>query len=138
MALKTPPPRILPVLAKIKDVYLLWHGYTQDIPRAQRHSFGYRIDSLFVEIIEALAAASFLSSIEKHPYVRLSIRKVDAVKILLMILWESKSLEDKKYITISVKLDEVGRNLGGWIGQLEKQNSPVHDPSKRPRLTGEK
>jgi len=65
-----------------------------------------------------------LSREEKHPYVRLAIRKSDALKILLMVLWETKSLDDKKYIALSVKLDEVGRNLGGWSGQLMKQNSP--------------
>lgn len=42
-----------------------------------------------------------------------------------MILWEVKSLDDKKYIALSVKLDEIGRNLGGWSGQLIKQNSPA-------------
>jgi hypothetical protein len=113
------------VLEKIKDVYVLWHGYCQDLPKSQRYSFGYRIDSLFVEIIEAVAAASFLSREEKGPYVRLAIKKTDALKVLLMILWETKSLIDKKYIALSMKLDEVGRNLGGWNGQLTKQNSPT-------------
>lgn len=116
---------ILPVLGKVKDAYVLWHSYGSDLPKSQRNSFGYRIDSLFVEVIEAIAAASFLSPQEKHPYVRLSIRKLDALKVLFMILWEAKSLDDKKYIALSVKLDEIGRNLGGWSGQLTKQNSPA-------------
>jgi hypothetical protein len=77
-----------------------------------------------VEIIEAIAAASFLNPQEKQPYVRQAIKKLDALKILLMILWETKSLDNKKFISISLKLDEIGRNLGGWSGQLTKQNSP--------------
>jgi hypothetical protein len=112
-------------MRKIKETYLLWHGFCNDIPKQDRYSFGYRIDSLFIEAIEAIAAASFLSSQEKHPYVRLAIRKLDALNVLLMILWEVKSLDDKKYIELSVKLDEIGRNLGGWSGQLVKQNSPA-------------
>jgi len=40
-----------------------------------------------------------------------------------MVLWESKSLENKRYVALSTKLDEVGRMLGGWNGQLTK-NSP--------------
>ena len=117
-------------MQKIKDAYLLWHSFCKDIPKPERNSFGYRIDSLFVEIIEAVAATSFLSPQEKHPYVRLSIKKLDAIKILFMILWESKSLDDKKYIALSVKLDEIGRNLGGWLGQLSKQNSPTKAEEK--------
>ena len=42
-----------------------------------------------------------------------------------MVLWETKSLDGKKYITLSVQIDEMGRMLGGWNGQLTKQNSPI-------------
>ncbi len=115
----------MPVLAKIKEAYLLWHGYHLTLPKAHRYSLGVRIDSIFIEIIETVAAASFLSRGEKLPYVRLAIRKSDALKILLMVLWETGSVDDKKYIALSAKLDEIGRNLGGWSGQLLKQNSPA-------------
>lgn len=101
-----------------------------ELPKHHRFTFGSRIDDLFVEIIEAIAGASFLSPSEKHPYVRLAIRKLDASKILLMILWETRSLDDKKYIALSLKLDEIGRNLGGWSGQLLKQNSPAEAREK--------
>ena len=77
-----------------------------------------------METIEALATASFLVREEKLPYVRLSIRKVDTLKIFLMMLWETKSIDSKKYIILSEKIDEIGRMLGGWYGQLQKQNSP--------------
>ncbi|OGZ09756.1 MAG: hypothetical protein A3D65_05520 [Candidatus Lloydbacteria bacterium RIFCSPHIGHO2_02_FULL_50_13] len=56
---------------------------------------------------------------------RQAIRKADTLKILLLVLWETKSLENKKYIALSVKLDEVGRMLGGWSGQIVRQNSPT-------------
>jgi len=83
-----------------------------------------------VEIIEALATASFLAREEKLPYVRLSIRKVDTLKIFLMMLWETKSIDNKKYIILSEKIDEIGRMLGGWNGQLQKQNSPSRPGEK--------
>lgn len=80
---------------------------------------------MFVEIIEAIVTAVFLAREEKLPYVRLAIRKLDTLKILLMILWETKSLDTKKYIALSSKITEVGKMLGGWNGQLVKQNSPI-------------
>ena len=61
---------------------------------------------------------------EKLPFVRLAIKKTDALKIFLMILWETKSLDNKKYVAISLKINEIGKMLGGWHGQLAKQNSP--------------
>jgi hypothetical protein len=102
----------------------MWYKFYQDLPKAHRHSLGQRIDTVFVEIIEAISAASFLSKQEKHPYVRLAIKKADTLRVLLMVLWETKSLDNKKYIALSLTLDEVGKMLGGWNGQLTKQNSP--------------
>ncbi len=69
------------------------------------------------------AAAGFISKADKLPYVRAAIRKLDTVKVLLLVLWETKSLDNKKYIALSKSLTEVGRMLGGWHGQLVKQNS---------------
>ena len=103
----------------------MWCKFYQDIPKTHRYSLGQRIDTLFVEIIEAISAASFLSREEKQPYVRLAIKKSDTLRVLLMVLWEIKSFDDKKYITLSVILDEAGKMLGGWNGQLTKQNSPT-------------
>jgi hypothetical protein len=118
------PPQILPVLQKIKEAYLLWHNYHQTLPKTQRYSLGQKIDNLFIEIIEATAVAAFLSRQEKPPFVRRAIQKLDALKILLMVLWETKSLDNKKYAALSAPLEEIGRMLGGWNGQLVKQNSP--------------
>ena len=130
----SPPPRLLPVLEKLKQAYLLWHNYHGILTKTHRYSLGRRIDDLFSQAIEAIAAASFLSKSEKIPCVRLAIRKIDTIKILLMIVWESKSLDTTKYATLSSEIDTVGKMLGGWNGQLQKQNSPESANSR----TGEK
>lgn len=120
----SPPPRLLPVLQKLKEAYLVWYNYYSIIPKIHRYSLGEKNDKFFIEAIEAIVTASFLSQKEKLPYVRLAIRKIDTLKIFLMLLWETKSLDNKKYIELSVKIDEVGKMLGGWCGQILKQNSP--------------
>lgn len=78
---------------------------------------------MFIEIIEAISVAAFLSKEEKLPYVRLATRKVDTLKLLCLILWESKSLDTKKYIVLSEVLDEIGKMLSGWNGQLTKNST---------------
>jgi hypothetical protein len=77
--------------------------------------------------MEAVSIASFLpkEEKEKRSYVCIAIRKIDTLKVLLMVLWETKSLDNKKYLALSVHLDEIGKMLGGWNGQLLKQNSPT-------------
>jgi hypothetical protein len=115
--------RLLPLLQKLKSAYVLWYGYYQLLPKLHKHSLGQKVDTLFVESIEAVSIASFLSPAEKHPYVRLAIRKIDTLRILLIILWETKSIDNKKYIALSVPMDEIGKMLGGWHGQLLKKLS---------------
>ena len=95
-----------------------------------RYTIGARIDSLWMEAIEATAQAAFLARQEKQPFVRLAIGKMDTLKLLLMILWETQSLDNKKYIAISEKVDEIGRMLGGWNGQLKQQNSSAKAEEK--------
>lgn len=85
-----------------------------------------------MEIMEAIATAGFLDITKKLPYVVFAIKKTDLLKVLLMVLWETKSLDTKKYIALSLKIDEFGRMLGGWNGKIVKdleilalkQNSP--------------
>jgi len=93
------------------------------LSKIHKYTLGQKIDTLYIESIEAIAIASFLSKEEKLPYVRLAIRKIDTIKILLMVLWETKSLDNKKYILLSEKMNTIGKMLGGWSGQLAKQNS---------------
>ena len=109
----------------IKQTYLLWHEYHSTLPKTHRYTFGNKIDRLFIELIEAVSTGAFLSKQEKLPYLRLGIRKLDTLKILLLILWESKSLDTKKFITLSEKTEAIGKMLSGWYGQIEKQNSPI-------------
>ena len=129
---------MLPVLTKVKESYLVWYGYYQTIPKTHRYTIGMKIDSLFIEIIEAISVAGFLGKEEKQPWVRLAILKTDTLKVMLMILWETKSLDDKKYIALSLKVEEFGKMLGGWNGQLTKSLDYARDKQNSPVKTGEK
>ncbi len=120
----TPPARILPLLLKLKECYKVWFENYNTLPKSHRYTLGLKIDSLFIETIEGVSVASFLNKENKLLWIQFSIRKVDTLKILLMILWETKSIDTKKYIVLSEKLEEIGRMLGGWNGQIQKQNSP--------------
>lgn len=112
-------------MQKIKCSYQLWYEYYQLLPKNHRYTIGLKIDNIFTDIIESVSIATFLSKEEKISYVRLAIRKINTLNIFLLILWENKSLDNKKYITLSEKINEIGKMLGGWFGQLTKQNSPT-------------
>lgn len=103
-------------------MYILWSEYRPTLPSTKRYSLGERIDLLLIDIIEAMAAASFLPQGDKEPYLRTAIRKLDTLRILLMVAWESRALDTKKYGALSERVETVGRMLGGWYGQTVRQN----------------
>jgi hypothetical protein len=120
------PPRqfqLAPLLQKSKDLYLLWYSYYKSLPKEHRFSLGLKIDNLLIEIMEMISGALYLAKEEKLPYIKIAVRKTDALKLLFLILWETRSLDNKKYITVSEKINEIGKMLGGWNGQIVKQNS---------------
>lgn len=97
------------------------------MPKTHRYTLGKKFDESIISILEAIATAAFLSPQEKQPYIKFAIKKTDLLKIFAMLLWETKSLDDKKYIALSEKTGELGKMLGGWMGKLEsKQNSPAN------------
>lgn len=115
------------MLQVLKRSYIFWFNCYDKLPKVHRYSLGKRIDNLFVEAIEMIFTATFLKQDEKLPYVKVAIRKCDAIKFFLLILFETDSLKQNSYIMLSESLDEVGRMLGGWHGSLvkpeQKQNS---------------
>jgi hypothetical protein len=123
----TPPQQfqLVPLLQKSKDSYLLWHTYFKSIPKEHRFSLGVKIDNIFIEVIEMISGALYVSKEEKALYIKTAIRKTDTLKLLFLMLWETRSLDNKKYLMISERINEIGRMLGGWLGQIIKQNSSI-------------
>lgn len=118
-----PPQRLLPILIKLKVVYILWQQYLTTFPKTSRYTIGNKIDMLLIEIIEAVNVAVFLDKQNKLPYIKLGIKKLDTTKIFIQISWEIKAVDTKKYMELSGKIFEIGKMLGGWHNQVIKQNS---------------
>ena len=118
------------MLERLKHAYIVWHGLYSKLPKVHRYTLALRIDMLLVECIEAAACAVFLEPNEKGPWIRLAIRKLETIAILLMVLWETGSLETKNYIELSSPLDETGKQLGGWYGQVMRKNERPHESGR--------
>ncbi|MEK7219421.1 MAG: four helix bundle protein [Patescibacteria group bacterium] len=101
----------------------MWQSYVSIIPKTSRYTLAETIDKYFIQTIESILVASFLEKQEKQPFVRKAIISLDTLKFLLYILWEIKALDTKKYTILSEPLAIAGKQLGGWHGQIVKQNS---------------
>lgn len=88
-------------------------------------TFGAKIDDTFVSILELIFRASFAyDKFEKLSLVSQSIGKNDLLKFFLQISWEHKMLNHAQYAEFILRLDEVGRMLGGWKKSLVDKTPP--------------
>lgn len=111
----------MPIIQKFISVYKLWDEFKNHFPKKSRYAIGAKIDSFFLDTIELLFIASYLSREQKLPILQKAGGKLDLLKFFLQIAWEIKMLDDKKYIILSEQLTEIGKMLGGWIKQFIKE-----------------
>jgi hypothetical protein len=124
------PPRLVPVVLKLKDTYGVWQNYLTSFPKAHRFTIGSKIDTLFIEAIEHSFIASYTNIAEKQPLINRAIVKVDLIKLLLQLAWETKALDNNKYMALSERFSEIGKMLGGWKRQLINK-TPVDRPQEK-------
>ena len=105
----------LPIITKFSSAYKLWHSYLVHIPRLTRFTLGTKVDSYFLDCLELSLLAGYAPRESKSTYIRKLSAKLDCLKFFLKILWELKSLDNKKYITLSGGLVEIGKMVGGWL-----------------------
>ena len=113
----------LSVLQKLNQSYKAWQEFLPNFPKTSRYTLGGKIDTLFLGTIENIFIASYLPVKEKMPWVTKASVKLDLLKFFLRIAWEIKALDNKKFIALSEKLNEIGKMLGGWQKHLQKETS---------------
>ena len=105
--------------------YKVWHEFLPRVPKDARYTLGVKIDGLLVETIDLILTAAYLGPNQKLQHLPRAAAKLDLAKFFLQIAWEIKAINNKQYALLSERLDEIGRMLGGWIRQIQKQNSPA-------------
>lgn len=111
--------RNLLVVEKCVRAYALWHEFVRHLPKDSRYTLGKRIDEKFIELMEVLFRAS--TSRDKDKLLEEADVVLNILKFLLRISWEIKAIDNKKYILLSERLDEIGKMLGGWRKYFSKK-----------------
>ena len=76
---------------------------------------GQKIENTILEILELSLKATRSPKEEKLTILTNTDTKVNLLKILIRLSNETKSLDNKKYIALQEKLQEIGRMIGGWL-----------------------
>lgn len=111
-------------MQKIKEGYLAWVNIVPHIQKGARYTIGTRIENKFLDLLELGYAAYFSSKEQKAEKIGECIFLADTLKFLISTAWEGKLVSHKQFEEIALKLEEIGKILGGWRNNLSgKKNS---------------
>ena len=127
----TPPRKTPQVLLKEKVVYRSWISLHRNFPRIERLGIGQKIETSFLDILEYTFVAMYLASDQKVLMLSKTIAKLDKLKFFMQIAWENKLIPEEKYAQISLDLEEIGRQLGGWRKGLQT-NTTIQTKTPQP------
>lgn len=107
----------LPVFVKWMD-FLKWLlPMTDGLPKKVRFTLSNRINNLALDLVEDLVEARY--SRNKTTALRSANLKLEKLRILIRISFESSLLPQKTYKHSVYSINEVGKMLGGWMKQQE-------------------
>ncbi len=112
----TPPPQSPQpaVITKEKEAYQFWLMLHKNLPKTERFGLGQKIEQAFLDVLECTFMAAYLPPEQKIIMLGKTISRLDILKFFFQLAWENKLMPKDHYITLSQKLDEIGRMLGGW------------------------
>lgn len=120
----TPPREAPAVLLKTKEAYAFWLNIHKTFPRVERLSIGQRIDTTFLSILELIFTSSYLPPNHKVITLEKTISRLDSLKFFTQLAWENRLIQTAKQAELSQKLEEIGRQLGGWRKGLQQKLPP--------------
>lgn len=107
-----------PILQKTSDLYKALYGYLKTFPKKDQYLLGKRCEDTLLEFIEYVLMAAGLPKERKLRLLEVANAKFDLLKVLLRIARELRVLDNKKYLSLAINIQEIGRMLGGWMRSL--------------------
>lgn len=108
-----------PILKRTVDLYREFYQYLKIFPKKDQYMLGKRCEEGIISFMELILLAVGLDKIRKLKALESANSKFDVLKVLLRMARELKMLDDKKYLLLEEKIQEIGRMLGGWIRSLQ-------------------
>lgn len=102
------------VFQKTYDLYKLLHEAVKKYPKCDRYSLGEKTLSRILDIIEAITKAGHAKRDWKVPLIEQAIVSLEITKLLVRLGQDTACLNQKQYVEIQERIQEIGRMLGGW------------------------
>ncbi|MEK7118666.1 MAG: four helix bundle protein [Patescibacteria group bacterium] len=104
-----------PIVQKMNDLYREFYGHVKTFPKKDQYMLGKRCEDSLLAFMEFVLIAASLPKDRKQKALEAANGKFDVFKVLLRVARDLKILDNKKYISLEGKAQEIGRMLGGWM-----------------------
>ena len=92
---------------------------TAQFPKAVRFTFASRIDTLALNILDALVRARWAPRAATAPLLQSADADLAVLRVLVRLSFERRYLARGGFEHVVRQLDEAGRMLGGWRAHAE-------------------
>jgi hypothetical protein len=110
----------IPILTKLFAFYKEATQSISSFPKTKRYSLGQKIDQVTLDMIELIMTAGYQVRETKLPILEKTSIKLDLLKMLFRLSWETKCVDNNSYQKLSSQLIEIGKMLGGWIKTVKQ------------------
>jgi len=109
----------LPIVQKTYDLIKWYVPILNRLPRDHKFGLGDRMVVVLYELLEGLIAARYARN--KLDILQPLSGKLDILQYQTRLLVDFQLMEVKRYEHVSRLLDDLGRQLTGWLGQQRHQ-----------------
>ena len=115
----TPSRGELPIIQATMDLIQWFVPLLNRLPRDHRFALGDRLIQGLYDLLEGLVAARYATA--KLERLEPLNARLDLLRLQIRLLQSFHLIDDRRYEHVFRLLEEVGRQLGGWISQQRRQ-----------------
>jgi hypothetical protein len=109
----------LPIIQKTYDLIQWYVPILNRLPRDHKFGLGDRMIVTLYDLLEALVTARYVP--QKLPILQPLSSKLDLLQYQTRLLLDFQLMEVQRYEYASRLIDDLGRQLTGWVGQQRTQ-----------------
>ena len=112
-------------------MYKTWMSIHRNMERVARFGIGNKIDILFLRILEVLRKSAYTPINKKIILLDEVSDHIDSFRFFFQLLWETKVISHKEYISFGVQIEDLGKIVGGWKKGLLNKTSALRAEERR-------
>lgn len=107
------PPQDLASFGETKTMYKTWMQIHRNMERSARFGIGNKVDVLFLRILELLRKSMYAPISKKVLLLEELTDYIDSFRFFFQLLWETKLVSNKEYISFGAEIENLGKIVGG-------------------------